>query len=152
MDISFLNKGPRSFCRFRQVYRDIALKIEQQINLKHHFAIDVAIVDNKQMQELNNVYRQINEPTDVLSFPFYEKDQLEALTKTKEVIHLGEIIISYEEATKDALNNNYSLSHEMRLLFIHGFLHLIGYDHYTKEEEKEMFRIQKSLLETGEKK
>ncbi|NLN80205.1 MAG: rRNA maturation RNase YbeY [Erysipelotrichia bacterium] len=151
MDISFLNKGPKTFCRFRQVFKDLALKIEQLLDLKHHFVVDVAIVDNSQMQELNKKYRQINETTDVLSFPFYEKAQLDSLTKTNDIIHLGEIIISHEEASKEATNNNYSLAHEMRLLFIHGFLHLLGYDHYTKEEEKEMFAIQKTLLEKGEK-
>lgn len=146
MDISFLNKGPRTFCRFRQVFKDLALNFDKQLNLKHHFAVDVVIVNNEQMQGLNKKYRQMDQTTDVLSFPFYEKEQLAALAKTKDIIPLGEIVISHEEASKDALENNYSLAHEMRLLFVHGVLHLLGYDHFHQDEEKEMFAIQNALL------
>ena len=106
--------------------------IQKEINDKN---FSIVFCDNKYIQELNNEFRQINKPTDVLSFEENLDD------------YLGDIIISIERMKEQAKEYNHSEKRELYFLITHGFLHLNGYDHKTKEEEKEMFFLQNKLLE-----
>ena len=91
--------------------------------------------DDEYIQGLNNEFRQINRPTDVLSF----EDELND--------YLGDIIISIERMKKQAIEYKHSEKRELFFLITHGFLHLNGYDHKTIEEEEVMFSLQEKLLE-----
>ncbi len=101
--------------------------------------LSITIVDNKEIKELNKVYRNIDEPTDVLSFSFKE-----ALPKA---FLLGEIILSQEMVIENAQKYGLSVGEETLKLIIHGLLHLIDYDHETIEEEKEMKYHENRLME-----
>ena len=92
-------------------------KIAQYLNVKKD--IELIITDNKTIQEYNQEYRGINKATDVLSFP------LEDI----EFMPLGSIVISLDKAKEVASKLNHSINNEISLLFIHGLLHLMGYDH-----------------------
>ena len=92
-------------------------KIAQYLNVKKD--IELIITDNKTIQEYNKEYRGINKATDVLSFP------LEDI----EFMPLGSIVISLDKAKEVASKLNHSINNEISLLFIHGLLHLMGYDH-----------------------
>ena len=98
--------------------------------------ISLLLADDETIQELNKSYRNMDKPTDVLSFEI-ESD-----------VMLGDIIISVETAKRMAIEYNISLDREIAFLFIHGILHLLGYDHETSvEDEEEMFALQTKLLD-----
>lgn len=89
----------------------------------------VAFVSDKKICKLNNKFRGKNSTTDVLSFP-YEADEFES-----DENNLGDIIISAEQAERQALENNLNLELEIKQLILHGILHLCGYDHETDDGE-----------------
>lgn len=112
--------------------------------------VSLTIVENKRMQEINREYRQIDRPTDVLSFPLYEPEEEFVLEEEEEFVTLGDIVISMPQAQLQAKEYGHSLQREVAFLAVHGFLHLLGYDHETEEEEKEMFARQEEILkQTG---
>lgn len=100
--------------------------------------ISVSLVDEAEMQALNHQYRQLDRVTDVLSF-----EQGETVDG---VLILGDIVICPPVAVRQATEKKWPPVQEMRLLLIHGLLHLMGHDHAEPEEEQEMFRIQDQLL------
>ena len=66
--------------------------------------------------------------------------------QSKQMVVLGEIYISFDKAREQALSYEHSLDRELRFLFVHGLLHLLGYDHMNEEDEKKMFRLQDEIL------
>jgi probable rRNA maturation factor len=111
----------------------------------------VSLVDDARIQELNRDYRDKDAPTDVLSFAIQESDEDEPMILFAEeddipVEPLGDVIISIPTAIRQAEEYGHSLERELAFLAVHGFLHLIGYDHLTEEEEKEMFGKQETIL------
>ena len=105
-------------------------------------AVTLKITDNKTIQRLNKTYRGVDAPTDVLSF---ENDYLDPESG---VHYLGDIVISIEKAQEQAANNGHLLQQEVEMLFVHGVLHLCGYDHAEEDEYAEMSRIQDEILQT----
>jgi probable rRNA maturation factor len=97
--------------------------------------IAIAFVSDKKMSELNNQFRGKNQTTDVLSFPF-ENDFDEDET------FLGDIVISLEQAQRQATENNLTLENEIQQLILHGILHLLGYDHETDNGEMNHLELQ----------
>ena len=109
--------------------------------------ISVTIVSNDYIHEINRTYRHKDAPTDVISFAFLDDapNRDEMLHSGKMVV-LGEIYISSDKAKEQALSYGHSLDRELRFLFVHGLLHLLGYDHMKEEDEKVMFRLQDEIL------
>ena len=105
--------------------------------------ISVTIVDNSRIRELNNEYRGIDRETDVLSFPLNERDEILSGTADRE---LGDIVISMEKAISQAEEYGHSVDRELAFLTVHSALHLLGYDHETPDEEKDMFSRQEKIL------
>lgn len=93
--------------------------------------LSVAFVSDRRIKELNKIFRNKNQPTDVLSFP-YEPDQYDFLETEN---FLGDIVISLETAQLQANQNSLSFETEVKQLILHGILHLCGYDHETDEGE-----------------
>lgn len=112
--------------------------------------IAVSLVDDNRIMELNGYYRGIEKPTDVLSFAMNELDDEETEISYDEDIDipnmLGDIIISIPRAIEQAKEYNHSFERELAFLTVHGFLHLIGYDHQTETEQAEMFTRQENIL------
>jgi probable rRNA maturation factor len=105
--------------------------------------VAVTIVDNEKIHQLNREYRGIDRPTDVLSFPLWEPDEEWVID---EEVMLGDIVISLPKAKEQAAEYGHTLARELGFLAVHGFLHLLGYDHETEQEEKEMFSRQEEIL------
>lgn len=103
---------------------------------------NVIIIDNSKIRELNRTYRNIDRETDVISFAL-EDDKTFNL---EEIRVLGDIYISIDKARSQALEYGHSFKRELSFLAIHGFLHLLGYDHMEKEEEEIMFKKQEEVL------
>ncbi|MCC2928446.1 MULTISPECIES: rRNA maturation RNase YbeY [Bacillus] len=110
--------------------------------------VSVTIVTNEDIQQINKEYRGKDTPTDVISFALEEEgeDEVEIVGAEMPPV-LGDIIISADRTREQAEEYNHSFKRELGFLAVHGFLHLLGYDHMTKEEEEEMFTKQKDLLD-----
>jgi probable rRNA maturation factor len=110
--------------------------------------VSVTFVSNERIREINRDYRHKDQPTDVISFALEELGENEVeIVGTDMPRILGDIIISVERAKEQAEEYNHSFSRELGFLALHGFLHLLGYDHIEEEDEKEMFQKQKDILE-----
>ncbi len=103
---------------------------------------NVIIIDNERIREINRDYRGKDTPTDVISFALEEGMDIKTDFRV-----LGDIYISIEKAEEQAQNYGHSRKRELCFLTIHGFLHLLGYDHMTKEEETIMFKRQELILD-----
>jgi len=113
--------------------------------------VALTFVDDGRIQELNKQYRNIDAPTDVLSFAMWEgvEGEPEILFEEGEDPSglLGDIVISLPRARAQSEEYGHSLEREVGFLFVHGFLHLIGYDHMDEETEKAMFSRQEEILQ-----
>ena len=104
--------------------------------------IGLVITDSKTIHKLNRTYRGENKPTDVLAFHMTpntnEKSDTSFVSPPDGVHHLGEVVISYPQAVKQAQEQGHSTVQELALLIVHGILHLLGYDHELPDEEQKM--------------
>jgi probable rRNA maturation factor len=109
--------------------------------------LSVTFVTNSMIQDINNEYRGKNEPTDVISFAMEEMGdgEVEIVGELAPRI-LGDIIISLDRTKEQAADYGHSFERELGFLAVHGFLHLLGYDHMNKEDEKKMFSRQEEIL------
>jgi probable rRNA maturation factor len=96
--------------------------------------INIILVDNKQIQDLNKQYRDKDYPTDVLTFPDGNYN------------NLGDIFVSLEKCEEQRIEYGHSFDRELGFLVVHGLLHTLGYDHQSKEQEEEMISIQEKIL------
>ena len=108
--------------------------------------VSLTFTDNEGIRELNREYRGRDRATDVLSFPMYDFAAGEEPDEIGDFVTLGDIVVSLERARSQAEEYGHSFEREMGFLAVHGFLHINGYDHYTPEEEKEMFGLQEEIL------
>ena len=144
MVIDFLNQGPNSFDVYEDIFNEYYVKIFETLGLKGEYITDVTIVDNKKIHKINREFRNVDRPTDVISFAFLDDEKEKELKGGP--INLGQIIISFEKAEEQAKEYSHSLKREMVFLFVHGMLHLLGYDHMKEEDEKVMFKLQDDIL------
>ncbi|MCI8346957.1 MAG: rRNA maturation RNase YbeY [Bacilli bacterium] len=105
---------------------------------------NVILVDNDYIHNLNKEYRNIDRETDVITFAL-EDDKILVNASNSRI--LGDIYISVEKAKEQALEYQHSFKREIIFLAVHGFYHLLGYDHRNKEEEEIMFRKQEEVLD-----
>ncbi len=126
-------KSPKTYIRKRLLKLN-KLKLFQ--NKSKNFTI--FLTNNKMMKELNKKFRKKNKPTDVLSFPFSNR------IKIKKNIYLGDIAISYEIVNKRSKDSNFFL--EFDKMWIHGYLHLLGYDHKNKKDFNKMKKIEDLVI------
>lgn len=103
--------------------------------------LSILITDNKEIRSLNKQYRNIDQPTDVLSF---DNAYTELDTGQR---YLGDIAISFPYALMQAKNEGHSITQELELLIVHGCLHLLGFDHDTKETKQMMWEKQQKILD-----
>ncbi|QGQ47313.1 rRNA maturation RNase YbeY [Metabacillus sediminilitoris] len=110
--------------------------------------LSVTFVTNERIQEVNRDYRDKDQPTDVISFALEEIGEGEiAIVGLEQPPVLGDIIISIPRAREQAIEYGHSFIRELGFLAVHGFLHLLGYDHMNEEDEKKMFTKQKDILD-----
>ncbi|MBS4194722.1 rRNA maturation RNase YbeY [Lederbergia citri] len=120
----------------------------EEEHIENGTELSVMIVSNDEIQKINKEYRGKDYATDVISFAMEELGEDEPEIKGAEMPRmLGDIIISFEKAQEQANDYGHSFSRELGFLTIHGFLHLLGYDHIEEEDEKKMFKRQNELLE-----
>ena len=117
---------------------DECFKNEKMDNLKLYVSITLTIPD--EIQKINKKYRNIDKPTDVLSFPMFEKEEIQELIKENYQVDdvLGDIIISIPRVKEQAIEYGHSFERELSYMCVHGFYHLMGYDHIRDEDKKKM--------------
>lgn len=139
MIILEISEGYRSLID-SQIIRDAV-----EVALKHQATpadteITIVVSDDEQLRLLNIEFRGIDAPTDVLSFP------ADFMNPETEAPYLGDIIISYPYAERQATAGGHTTNAELQLLVVHGFLHLLGHDHTETIEKQEMWTAQIEIL------
>lgn len=122
----------------------------EELQLKDDTEMSVTFVDNQEIQEINREYRNKDQATDVISFAI-EDEMEEEFSAVFEEFDLprdiGDIFVSVDKIKEQAEEYAHSFDRELGFLIVHGFLHLNGYDHMTEEDEKEMFDLQRKILD-----
>lgn len=113
------------------------------------YEVSLSVVSAEQIRELNADFRQIDRITDVLSFPMYEREELDEIEEKKEYedyeVNIGDIVLCYNRAAEQAEEYGHSLKREICYLVTHSIFHLLGYDH-MEEEEKQMMRTREEQV------
>lgn len=151
MILSFNNSYNLQFNKYESLLKKITLKTFKTLKIKENFVIELEFVNNAKIKKINQQYRHIDKATDVLSFAFLELKKGEIKIKSNEPQFLGEIIISLDKIKSQAKEFNHTFSYELVYLYLHGLLHLLGYDHvHNQKEAKRMFDLEDKILR-GEK-
>ena len=111
--------------------------------------ICITLTNPQNIQDLNKKYRNIDKPTDVLSFPMFEKvelDELKQNSKPNMQDILGDIIISIPKVEEQAKEYGHSFERELSYMLVHGFYHLMGYDHMEEEDKAQMRKKEENVL------
>ena len=146
MELDFNSKFP-GFDHYEETYLELMKITFSQLKIKCDPIVSLTFVDNKYIHKINKKYRHIDRPTDVISFAFLDaEDSYDKILFSPGPVVLGDIYISIEKAKEQASEYQHSLDRELCFLFVHGLLHLLGYDHMTSEDEKEMFALQDQIL------
>tara|TARA_Y100001970_G_scaffold271095_1_gene365837 strand:- start:12428 stop:12892 length:465 start_codon:yes stop_codon:yes gene_type:complete len=110
---------------------------------KNKITFTILLGGNQEIKKLNKKFRKKNKTTDVLSFPFYRKEEAKKKIENIKDLYLGDIILNYYKITK---NNKKEFTKQFNKLWIHGFLHLLGHKHYTNKDFYKMRRLENKLL------
>ena len=114
--------------------------------IKKKISLTILLSNNKKIKKLNKKFRNKNKSTDILSFPSEKKINI------KKLHYIGDIIVSYEFMNKPKALSALEFKCKVTKIFIHGFLHLLGYDHIKLKDFKEMLIVEENIYQTIEKK
>ena len=132
-------KNPNSFIDKRIEL----LNKKNKLYKKNTLICSLLLSGTKEIKNLNKKFRKKNKSTDVLSFPFYEKNQLINKIRKEKEVYLGDIIINLSQVKKK--NNKGKFKEELNKLWIHGLLHLLGYDHKSNSQYLQMQKLEKKF-------
>ncbi|BDV03586.1 MAG: endoribonuclease YbeY [Candidatus Hepatoplasma scabrum] len=141
LEINFYCKIPNKKYLFKKNQKklyQLLKEVTKELNLKDKFVVSLNLLESEEIKDLNKKYRNLNKTTDVLSFPQNESFD--------NIYDLGDIFINGELLLEQAKSINSDQDTEFCFLFMHGLLHLIGYDHLNIEDEKKMINRQKELF------
>ena len=117
---------------------------EENLNNKNLY-INIVLTNPENIRRINKEHRNIDKATDVLSFPMFEKEELENITSSNQDI-LGDIVISINKVEEQAIEYGHSFERELSYMLVHGFYHLMGYDHIEEEDKKIMRPKEEKIL------
>lgn len=135
----------------KEEYKELIGKVLQKCfneeNLENKkLYVNVVLTDSKNIKNINKEHRGIDKETDVLSFPMYEKNELENIHLENEDI-LGDMVISIEKVQEQAQEYGHSFERELAYMIVHGFFHLMGYDHIEEKDKIQMRAHEEEVLE-----
>ncbi len=133
---------------YENIIEKVITKCFEVENLNNLY-VSFTLTNPENIRRINNEYRKINKSTDVLSFPMFEKDEISKISSTKldgiqEV--LGDIVISIKQVEIQAKEYGHSFERELSYMVVHGFYHLMGYDHMEEEEKRQMREKEENIL------
>lgn len=121
---------------------------EKLMNL--NFYLSITLTTPKEIHRLNKEYREVDKETDVLSFPMFEKEEIEKIieeqTKNKIPEAIGDIVISVERVKAQANEYGHSFERELSYMVVHGFYHIMGYDHIEEKDKEKMRPKEEKIL------
>lgn len=136
-------------------YINVIDKVFSKCFLEEHLEntnlyISITLTNPENIRKINKEYRNIDKETDVLSFPMFEKNEIDNIINSKEHIVedvLGDIIISIEKVQEQAIEYGHSFERELAYMLVHGFYHLMGYDHIKEEDKAKMRPKEEKILQ-----
>ncbi len=141
MEIDFFNETDVNLEKELNIVHEVLLHGLKKLEIDEAI-FNVIIVNNDYIHKLNKEYRNIDRETDVITFAL-EDDK----TFNPDIRILGDVYISIEKAKSQSEEYGHSLLRELSFLAVHGMLHLLGYDHMKKEDERVMFQLQEDILD-----
>ena len=136
--------------RYNEVIKKVLSQCFKEEDLeKSKLCITVILTTPGKIRQVNKEYRKIDKATDVLSFPMFTKDELDEMIKKQQFENedmLGDIIISIDKVKEQAIEYGHSFERELSYMVVHGFYHLMGYDHIEEEDKKEMRAKEEKIL------
>jgi len=146
-EVNFLDiEEKEEYLKLIEKVVEVAFSIEgiDKLNLY----INVVLTNPENIRKANKEYRNIDKETDVLSFPMFEKNEIKNMLKNGNGVQevLGDIIISIAKVEEQAKEYGHSFERELAYMIVHGFYHLMGYDHINEEDKKEMREKEERLL------
>ena len=148
-EISYLNveKGQEDW---EAIVKKVLEKcFEEEGLLDSKLIMTITFTTPEEIRKINKKYRKIDKATDVLSFPMFEKDELDEKIKSGDFPYedvLGDVIISIEKVREQAEEYGHSFDRELSYMLVHGFYHLMGYDHIEEEDKKIMRPKEEKIL------
>ena len=144
--ITYINQTDKNeWDKYEERFNEIFSQTLKTLQIDKDYEVSIILVDAEQIHEINRDYRNIDRPTDVISFAL--KDSEDAFFLDELDLELGDIFINYEAVINQAKEYGHSECREISFLCTHGLLHLLGYDHMNEEDEKEMFGLQDVILD-----
>lgn len=135
---------------YEQIIKKVLTKCFQEEKIENtKLSITIILTTLENIQQINKEYRKIDKATDVLSFPMFEKDELDQKIEKNNFIQediLGDIIISVEKVEEQAKEYGHSFEREFCYMLVHGFYHLMGYDHIQEEDKIKMRPKEEKIL------
>ena len=134
-----------------KLIKEVVSRVLEEEKVLPKVDVYITLTNNEEIHKINKEYRDVDRPTDVLSFPMYERDEIAGLKNdTNDEIEkiLGDIIVSIEKVREQAEEYGHSFERELAYLVTHGMLHLLGYDHMIEEEKTVMRKREEEILET----
>lgn len=132
------------------IYTVIKKCFEEEGLNKLRIYINIILTNPEEIRKINKEYRNIDKETDCLSFPMFEKEEIEELMKEKEknfLDILGDVVVSIPRVYEQAKEYNHSFERELAYMIVHGFYHLMGYDHMEEEEKNVMRQKEENILQ-----
>ncbi|WP_233487740.1 rRNA maturation RNase YbeY [Aerococcus sp. 1KP-2016] len=130
--------------------QDLLAYAADYMKLDGEIELSLTIVDDEEIHAINKEYRNIDRPTDVISFAIEDQgeDEMAIIGLPDDLPReLGDLFISIDKVREQAIDYGHSFERELGFLALHGFLHLNGYDHMEEADEKVMFGLQKEILD-----
>ena len=137
---------------YEEVIKKVIEQCYKEENLENSkLFITITLTNPENIQKINKEYRNIDKPTDVLSFPMFEKKELDKKIADNDFEYedvLGDIIISIPKVKEQAIEYGHSFERELSYMVVHGFYHLMGYDHIKEEDKNIMRPKEEKILKT----
>lgn len=131
--------------KYEQDFIRVTKQCEKTLDITKEYSVSLIFTDAKEIHEINRSYRNIDRPTDVISFAMMDSENDYEMPEGDN--ELGDIFISIDAVREQAESYGHGIRREVCFLFTHGLLHLLGYDHMNDEDEKVMFRIQDVIID-----
>lgn len=144
--IEIITDGIEEKIEYKEIIKEVLDKCFKEEELGKHITITVTLTNPENIRNINKKYRQIDNPTDVLSFPMYEKEEISEVKQQKYEAILGDIVISIPKVEEQAEEYGHSFKRELSYMVVHGFYHLMGFDHMKEEEKAEMREKEENIL------
>lgn len=135
---------------FQETVQQIAEYSMQTEGFYGEYEVSITVTDDASIREMNCNFRNIDKVTDVLSFPMYEREELQEIEESQGYsdyeVSIGDVVLSYDTAVEQAKEYGHTLERELCFLVVHSIFHLLGYDHMEEEERRVMRAKEEGVL------